>query len=103
MNYKKLSKNHIMKGKYLLNDFVFIYFKIKINEKIELVKIEQQKSPRKFSDFFYSLCKNDCRFKRVSSLSTWSSSGTQQSTGQTAAHCGSSWKPLHSVHFPGTI
>ena len=23
--------------------------------------------------------------------------------GQTAAHCGSSWKPLHSVHFPGTI
>jgi hypothetical protein len=36
MNYKKLSKNHIMKGKYLLNDFVFIYFKIKINEKIRV-------------------------------------------------------------------
>ena len=26
--------------------------------------------------------------KRRSSLSTWLSSGTQQSTGQTAAHCG---------------
>ena len=26
-----------------------------------------------------------------------------QSTGQTAAHCGSSWNPTHSVHFWGTI
>ena len=28
-------------------------------------------------------------------------SGTQQSTGQTAAHCGSSWKPTHSKTLIG--
>src|SRR5690606_20379957 len=51
----------------------------------------------------HSPCINAFFFNRRSSLSTWSSSGTQQSTGQTAAHCGSSWKPLHSVHLSGTI
>ena len=40
---------------------------------------------------------------RRSSLSSWSGSSTQQSTGQTAAHCGSSWKPTHSVHFSVTM
>src|SRR5436190_735874 len=35
---------------------------------------------------FYSLCKNACLFRSVSSFSTWLSSGIQQSTGQTAAH-----------------
>ena len=34
-----------------------------------------------------------------SSDSRWSGSSTQQSTGQTAAHWGSSWKPTHSVHL----
>lgn len=38
-----------------------------------------------------------------SSVSSFLGSGKQQSTGQTAAHCGSSWKPLHSVHLSGTI
>src|SRR5690606_18979024 len=51
----------------------------------------------------HSPCITAFFFNRRSSLSTWSSSGTQQSTGQTAAHCGSSWKPLHSVHLSGTI
>ena len=44
-----------------------------------------------------------CFANSSSSVSTLSSSGTQQSTGQTAAHCGSSWKPLHSVHLSTTI
>jgi hypothetical protein len=34
----------------------------------------------------YSPCKNACLFNKVSSSSTWLSSGTQQSTGHTAAH-----------------
>lgn len=38
-----------------------------------------------------------------SRVSTRSGSGTQQSTGHTAAHCGSSWKPTHSVHLSGTM
>ncbi len=33
----------------------------------------------------------------------WSGSFTQASTGQTEAHCGSSWKPTHSVHFFGSM
>jgi hypothetical protein len=36
--------------------------------------------------FHYSPCKNACLFNKVSSSSTWLSSGTQQSTGHTAAH-----------------
>lgn len=35
-------------------------------------------------------CIKRCLPSNTSSLSTWSSSGTQQSTGQTAAHWGSS-------------
>jgi hypothetical protein len=52
---------------------------------------------------FYSPCKNAFLPKSSASVSTWLSTGTQQSTGQTAAHCGSSWKPLHSVHLSGTM
>jgi hypothetical protein len=46
--------------------------------------------------FSYSICGMDYKCKRIflssnnSLLSTRSGSGTQQSTGQTAAHCGSS-------------
>src|SRR5690606_38312710 len=43
-----------------------------------------------FIFFNYSLCRNACLSNKISSDSTRSSSGTQQSTGQTAAHCGSS-------------
>ena len=46
---------------------------------------------------------NFCFSNSSDSSSTLSSSGTQQSTGQTAAHCGSSWKPLHSVHLSGDM
>ena len=86
------------------------------------VKVEGEKTPEFYTDrlfllkgnvrdvgnyfgdgVFYSPCKKAFLLNKASSDSTWSSSGMQQSTGQTAAHCGSSWKPLHSVHFPGTM
>jgi hypothetical protein len=38
----------------------------------------------------YNMCKLSFVVKRSSSVSTISSSGMQQSTGHTAAHCGSS-------------
>lgn len=38
-----------------------------------------------------------------STVSSYISSGTQQSTGHTAAHWGSSWKPWHSVHLFGVM
>ena len=44
-------------------------------------------------------CMNAFLASSWSSDSRWSGSSTQQSTGQTAAHWGSSWKPTHSVHL----
>jgi len=41
--------------------------------------------------------------RSCSSVSGSSGFGTQQSTGQTAAHCSWSKKPTHSVHFSGTM
>ena len=46
---------------------------------------------------------NFCLPSNSSSVSTLSSSGTQQSTGHTAAHGGYSWKPTHTVHLSATI
>ena len=48
-------------------------------------------------------CRRSFRSSSSASVSSLSGSGTQQSTGQTAAHCGSSWKPTHSVHLSGTM
>ena len=39
---------------------------------------------------YSSWCKKRCLASNLNSVSTWDSSGTQQSTGHTAAHCGSS-------------
>jgi hypothetical protein len=43
------------------------------------------------------------REKSFASSSTLLGSGTQQSTGQTSAHCSVSWKPTHSVQSFGSI
>jgi len=44
----------------------------------------------KSARFFYKSCIKRCFSNNTFSVSTCSSSGIQQSTGQTAAHCGSS-------------
>ena len=51
----------------------------------------------------YSACNQAFLANNSSSVSSLSSSTIQQSTGQTEAHCGSSWNPLHSVHLSVTI
>src|SRR5215471_6470813 len=43
------------------------------------------------------------RANSTSSVSVLFGSGTQQSTGQTSAHCSLAWKPTHSVHRRGLM
>jgi hypothetical protein len=70
----------------------------------KIIQISPDPSPP-YDIFFHK--PHTCSFSffasSSSTVSRYISSGTQQSTGQTAAHCGSSWNPWHSVHLSGTI
>ena len=83
----------------MLNLNLFLIGKLKsfIYSKNILKSVNKKKASKLSEAFFsivflsfYELCINTCFSSKTSSDSTLSSSGTQQSTGQTAAHCGSS-------------